>query len=84
MRSAIHPVLFAIVYRIASGLSWLLQLSPIWHADLLIAAPKIFQAVIAALGDYYTWRLGEKVYGAGSNEAWTAVRCVHEQALAAP
>ena len=36
--------------------------------------PKVAQAVLfAAVGDYYTWKLGEKVYGTGSNEAWAAV-----------
>lgn len=39
----------------------------------MIAAPKVTQAVVAALGDYYTWQLGEQVYGHGSNEAWAAV-----------
>ena len=48
-------------------------MSPTWHADLIIAAPKATQAVFAALGDYYTWKLGEKIYGHGSNEAWAAV-----------
>jgi phosphatidylinositol glycan class B len=73
MRSAIHPALFAIVYWIASALAWLLQLSPSYRADLLVAAPKVTQAIIAAVGDYYTWKLGERVYGAGGNEAWAAV-----------
>lgn len=50
-----------------------MQLPPTYRADLLIAAPKVFQAVVAALGDYYTWKLGERVYGAWSNEAWAAV-----------
>ena len=36
-------------------------------------APKVTQAIFAALGDYYTWKLGECVYGVGSNEAWAAV-----------
>ena len=44
-----------------------------YRADLLVMAPKVTQAVFAALGDYYTWKLGECVYGAGSNEAWAAV-----------
>lgn len=57
----------------SSGLSWVLQLSPSYRADLLVAAPKATQAIIAALGDYYTWKLGERVYGLGSNEAWAAV-----------
>ena len=39
----------------------------------MINAPKILQAVFAALGDYYTWKLGEKVYGFGSNESWAVV-----------
>ena len=40
----------------------------------MIIAPKLVQALFAALGDYYTWRLGERVYGAGSFEAWSTVR----------
>ena len=58
-------------------LSKLLQLTPHNHAELLLAAPKVTQAVIAALADYYTWRLGERMYGRGSNEAWAAVCSLH-------
>ena len=54
-------------------MSQVLRLPPGWHADLMIAAPKATQAVFAALGDFYTWKLGEKVYGYGSSEAWAAV-----------
>ncbi|KAL8799093.1 MAG: hypothetical protein Q9182_006156 [Xanthomendoza sp. 2 TL-2023] len=72
LRSAIHPALFAGVYRISTELSKLLQLTPEYHAELLLASPKIAQAVFAALGDYYTWKLGERMYRRGSNEAWTA------------
>ncbi|KAI4129680.1 MAG: hypothetical protein LQ347_003683 [Umbilicaria vellea] len=62
LRSAIHPAMFAAVYRLASFISQRLQLSPSYHADLMIATPKILQAVFAALGDYYTWKMGEKIY----------------------
>ena len=54
-------------------MSSILQLSPTSRADLLIASPKALQAIIAAVGDYYTWKLGQRVYGQGSNEAWAAV-----------
>ena len=74
LRSAIHPTLFAIVYKFASGLSRILRLPPTYRADVLVAAPKFAQAIIAALGNYYTWKLGERTYGVGSNEAWAAVR----------
>ncbi|KAL8778048.1 MAG: hypothetical protein Q9213_007597, partial [Squamulea squamosa] len=59
LRSAIHPALFAGIYYLSAELSKLLKLTPYHHAELLLAAPKVTQAVIAALGDYYTWRLGE-------------------------
>lgn len=39
----------------------------------MIAAPKATQAVFTALGDYYTWKLAEKIYGHGNDEAWAAV-----------
>lgn len=51
-----------------------LRLSPLARADLLIAAPKTAQAVIAAIGDYYTWKLAGRIYGIHSLEAWGAVR----------
>lgn len=54
-----------------------MRLSPIVQDELFLAAPKVTQAVIAALGDYYTWKLGERVYGRGSNEAWAAVCSTH-------
>ena len=73
LRSAIHPAIFAAVYRLSSGLSWILHLSPSYRAELLVVAPKVTQAICAALGDYYTWKLAERVYGSGSNEAWAAV-----------
>ncbi|KAI4157907.1 MAG: hypothetical protein LQ342_007912 [Letrouitia transgressa] len=73
LRSAIHPTIFALVYWLSSCLSNLLQLSPHIRAELLLAAPKATQAVFAAIGDYYTWKLGERVYGGGSNEAWATV-----------
>ncbi|KAL8899143.1 MAG: hypothetical protein Q9192_001714 [Flavoplaca navasiana] len=73
LRSAIHPTLFAGVYWTAAELSKMLHLTPHNHAELLLAAPKVTQAVIAALADYYTWKLGERMYGRGSNEAWAAL-----------
>ena len=75
LRSAIHPALFAIVYSMTSTLSWVLHLSPTLHANLLIATPKLAQALCAALGDFYTWRLGQQVFGDDSKEAWTVVGC---------
>ena len=38
-----------------------------------MAAPKTVQAVFAGLGDYYTWKLAERIYGHDSSEAWAAL-----------
>ncbi|KAL9042597.1 MAG: hypothetical protein Q9214_003731 [Letrouitia sp. 1 TL-2023] len=73
LRSAIHPTIFALVYWLSSSLSNSLRLSPHIRAELLVAAPKATQAVFAAIGDYYTWKLGERVYGGRSNEAWATL-----------
>lgn len=35
--------------------------------------PKILQGLFAAIGDYFTWKFAERIYGCGSNSAWTAV-----------
>lgn len=74
LRSSIHPYLFAGVYYVTDLISRGLSLAPLSRADLLIAAPKVTQGVFAALGDYYTWKLSRKVYGAGNNETRAAVR----------
>ncbi|MCJ1414984.1 glycosylphosphatidylinositol anchor biosynthesis [Xylographa parallela] len=73
LRSAIHPYLFATVYWLSAAVAQLLHLSAHNRAELLIAAPKVFQAIFAATGDYYTWRLGQKVYGHDSNESWATL-----------
>ncbi|KKA25114.1 hypothetical protein T310_0819 [Rasamsonia emersonii CBS 393.64] len=73
LRSSIHPVFFAAVYYVAGSIAWLLRHSPLTAADLLIAAPKTTQAVIAAIGDYYTWKLAGRVYGPDSHGAWATL-----------
>ncbi|MCJ1397091.1 glycosylphosphatidylinositol anchor biosynthesis [Xylographa trunciseda] len=73
LRSAIHPYLFATMYWLSAFSAELLHLSAHNRAELLIAAPKVLQAIFAALGDYYTWQLGQNVYGRDSNEAWATL-----------
>ncbi|KAG9190760.1 phosphatidylinositol glycan, class B [Alternaria panax] len=73
LRSSLHPVLFAAVYRVAAHLADLCDLSLPTKAELLLAAPKVTQAVFAALLDCYTWKLAEKVHGRGSRTALTTL-----------
>lgn len=73
LRSAVHPAIFAVFYYISSHLSTIFRLSPASYAELLIATPKVVQSIFAAVGDYYTWKLGQKIYGRGTNEAWGVV-----------
>ncbi|KAI9884583.1 MAG: ornithine aminotransferase [Watsoniomyces obsoletus] len=63
LRSSMHPILFCAVYQIASMMAKALHLSPASRANLLIAAPKVLQAHVAAAGDYFTWRLACQIYG---------------------
>ncbi|KAL5362064.1 Alg9-like mannosyltransferase family-domain-containing protein [Aspergillus floccosus] len=72
LRSSLHPLLFATVYNVADLLARLLRLSSPVRAEVLVAAPKTAQALIATVGDFYTWKLARLVYGRGSHEA-TAV-----------
>ncbi|KAI4920764.1 uncharacterized protein J4E92_008408 [Alternaria infectoria] len=71
LRSSLHPALFAAVYRVAAHVADLCGLTLPAKAELLLAAPKVTQAVSAALLDCYTWKLAEKVYGRGSRTALT-------------
>jgi phosphatidylinositol glycan class B len=73
LRSSLHPLFFAAVYKVVNFLATALHLSSATRAELLIAGPKTAQAVIAAIGDFYTWKLATRVYGKDSRGAWTTV-----------
>ncbi|KAK5127479.1 hypothetical protein LTR85_006818 [Meristemomyces frigidus] len=62
LRSSMHPMLFAAVYRAVSHLSDMIRATPGTQAELLIAAPKMLQACVAAAGDFFTWQLSRQVY----------------------
>lgn len=51
----------------------MVSIFPQFRAMILVFLPKAIQGTFAAAGDYYTWKLAEKLYGTGSNAAWTAV-----------
>lgn len=74
LRSSVHPVLFAGVYGVASAAANFLKLSPTLKADLLLAAPKLAQAVFAAVTDYCTWRLARRIYTQGTRATHVSVR----------
>jgi phosphatidylinositol glycan class B len=73
LRSSLHPRLFAVVYRVAASLAHVCGLTLAAKAELLLIAPKVAQAVFAALLDGYTWKLAEKAYSRGSRTALAAV-----------
>jgi phosphatidylinositol glycan class B len=73
LRSSLHPRLFAVVYRVAARLANICGLTLSARSELLLVAPKVTQAVFAALLDGYTWKLAEKAYGRGSRTALAAV-----------
>lgn len=66
LRSSIQPILFAMGYALSSGVAGILRLSPMSRADLLVATPKAIQAVVAASGDFYTWKMARPLYGPDS------------------
>ncbi|PHH88340.1 hypothetical protein CDD83_7670 [Cordyceps sp. RAO-2017] len=63
LRSSLHPALFSAAYLVADTLSCWLPVGHAWRTAVVMAAPKAVQAVIAALGDWYTWQLAVKIYG---------------------
>lgn len=50
-----------------------MRLSSHYTGIALVAVPKVMQAGIAALTDWYGWRLAEKLYGGNSAAAWSVV-----------
>ncbi|KAF2662311.1 glycosyltransferase family 22 protein [Lophiostoma macrostomum CBS 122681] len=73
LRSSLHPELFAGVYLAAAKLAAFGGLTLPTQAKLYIAAPKVAQAVAAALLDCYTWKLAGKAYGRKSRTALTTL-----------
>ncbi|SPJ76264.1 related to dolichyl-phosphate-mannose-glycolipid alpha-mannosyltransferase [Fusarium torulosum] len=73
LRTSLHPALFAGVYLIADFISSHILPLGILRAAILVAAPRAFQAIIAGLGDWYTWQLAVSIYGANSNASFFAL-----------
>lgn len=73
LRSSLHPLLFATIYYAADAVAQSLRLSPTTRAGLLIAAPKATQAGVAALGDFFTWKLARRIYGSQNNASGAAL-----------
>ncbi|KAF4977342.1 hypothetical protein FZEAL_6114 [Fusarium zealandicum] len=67
LRSSLHPALFAGVYLAADFIASHVLPVGILRAAILVASPRSLQAVIAALGDWYTWQLAVSIYGPNSN-----------------
>lgn len=72
MRSIAHPALFAAVYKSVDFISNLIGLQTSTRVEVLAVAPKVLQAVFAALGDYFTAKLAGKLFGGAAG--WTSVR----------
>ncbi|KAI1355839.1 Alg9-like mannosyltransferase family-domain-containing protein [Xylaria sp. FL0043] len=72
LRSSIHPTILALGYFIVDSF-WASYKVPTVKAKWLLMAPKVLQTVFAALGDWYTWRLAERLYGSGSAAAWSVL-----------
>lgn len=73
LRSSLHPWLFAGVYRIAHYAAQILGLHGHHRAELLVVAPRVAQALIAATADLYTWRLARLMPGISVETADIAV-----------
>lgn len=73
LRSSLHPLLFASVYRFVDSASFRLLLNTETQAELLIAAPKVVQAIFAAFTDVYTYHFACDIYGADDSAALAAL-----------
>ncbi|KAL7948308.1 glycosyltransferase family 22 protein [Trichoderma barbatum] len=72
LRSSLHPLLFSGAYTAADRLSSIFAPGNAIRSAIVIAAPRVLQAFIAALGDWYTWHLAVNV-GFDSNVSFFAL-----------
>ncbi|KAI5459888.1 GPI mannosyltransferase 3 [Mariannaea sp. PMI_226] len=70
LRSSLHPFLFSGLYTAIDALYSVLPLANTLRASILVAAPGALQAVIAGLGDWFTWQLAVTVFGPNSNASF--------------
>ncbi|KAI9808366.1 MAG: glycosylphosphatidylinositol anchor biosynthesis [Phylliscum demangeonii] len=63
LRSSIQPTIFAAFYYLVSTTARWLGVTMNLRAAWLLVTPKVVQALIAALGDFYTWKLADRIYG---------------------
>lgn len=61
------------MYIAADAFARLTSFVPPLRAVFLAAVPNVAQGIFAALSDFYTWKLAEKVFGQNSNTAWSTV-----------
>lgn len=73
LRSSLHPLLFAGIYKAASQLSDILGLRISLRAEVLLASPKLVQAVFAAAMDFFTYKLAVKTYSPQSAAPYTTL-----------
>ncbi|KAI8628639.1 glycosyltransferase family 22 protein [Xylariaceae sp. FL1651] len=72
LRSSIHPSVFAFAYFVVESF-WGSYDVPTIKAKWLLMAPKVLQTGFAALSDWYTWRLAEKIYGPSTAASWSVL-----------
>ncbi|KAF4507478.1 hypothetical protein G6O67_003970 [Ophiocordyceps sinensis] len=72
LRSSLHPALFSLAYLLADKLSCWLPAGHALRTAVVMAAPKVLQALLAALGDWYAWQLAADVYGPDVDHAMFA------------
>lgn len=68
-----HPGIFALGYTIVANYLSTIALPAHYRAYALLAAPKVIQAGIGALSDWYAWRLSERLFGRNTAAAWSVV-----------
>jgi phosphatidylinositol glycan class B len=73
LRSSLHPALFSAAYLVADAISKVLPFANSIRVPVILAAPRALQAVFAALGDWYTWRLAGDIYPSNGNASLFAV-----------
>ncbi|KAK0801805.1 glycosylphosphatidylinositol anchor biosynthesis [Friedmanniomyces endolithicus] len=84
LRSSLHPMIFAGVYRSATEVCGLLDVTTGTRAAILLAAPKVLQAIIAATGDFFTWALASLYYWPWQGFLDEARKRTHQTYVTAP
>lgn len=73
LRPSLHPVIFAAFYFVIDNAMATVSIFPQFRAIITSVLPNIVQSIPAAAGDFFTFKLAQRLYGYETHPTLAAV-----------